>query len=149
MKDYVVGFAFDTADTGDVVLIEKQKPEWQKGLLNGVGGKMEARETPQSAMEREFKEEAGVLVYAMRWRHYATMSNRKHWTCRCFAAQLTPEEFKQVETCEAEKIVTCPTNIQSGVLTNLRWLIPMALDALKDDELYSADIQYAPTETRV
>jgi 8-oxo-dGTP diphosphatase len=41
---YVLGFLFDPSQK-DVVLIKKLKPEWQKGKLNGVGGKIEEGES--------------------------------------------------------------------------------------------------------
>ena len=61
-QKYVVGFMLDPT-LSKVVLIRKQKPEWQVGLLNGVGGKVGDNipgETPEQAIHREFKEEAGV-----------------------------------------------------------------------------------------
>ena len=62
MKKYVLGFAF-SSDGKRVVLIEKTKPEFLKGLWNGVGGKIEEYdETPAHAMEREFWEETGVKL---------------------------------------------------------------------------------------
>ena len=59
---YVVGFLFNP-DMTEVVLIKKNRPDWQKGLLNGVGGKIESGEDPITAMIREFKEETGVEIY--------------------------------------------------------------------------------------
>lgn len=60
MKQYVLGFAF-SRDKKDVILISKLRPDWQKGKLNGVGGKVEFEDASQlSAMYREFKEETGV-----------------------------------------------------------------------------------------
>lgn len=56
---YVVGFAF-TKDLKRVLLINKNKPEWQKGFLNGVGGKIKSNETPLKAMQRETMEEVGL-----------------------------------------------------------------------------------------
>jgi 8-oxo-dGTP pyrophosphatase MutT (NUDIX family) len=53
---YVVGFLF-SEDESRVLLVWKNRPAWQDGKLNGVGGKIEAGETPLQAMEREFKEE--------------------------------------------------------------------------------------------
>jgi len=53
---YVVGFLF-SEDQSRVLLVWKNRPAWQNGKLNGVGGKIEAGETPLQAMEREFKEE--------------------------------------------------------------------------------------------
>lgn len=55
---YVVAFIFDYGN--NVWLIRKQKPEWQKGCLNGIGGKIEEEELPTQAMYRELWEETGV-----------------------------------------------------------------------------------------
>ena len=41
---YVLGFLFRDNCTS-VVLIRKDKPRWQAGLLNGVGGKINDGET--------------------------------------------------------------------------------------------------------
>jgi len=60
MIKYVLGFAFD--DLGRVALVQKERPAWQSGKLNGLGGHIEPRETALDAMVREFHEEAGVVV---------------------------------------------------------------------------------------
>lgn len=59
MEKYVVIFLF-TFDKKKVWLIKKEKPDWQKGCLNGIGGKVEEGESPLDAAYRELKEEAGV-----------------------------------------------------------------------------------------
>ncbi len=60
MKKYTLGFAFDKKGE-KVVLIEKTKPEFLKGLWNGVGGKIEDIDsTPLDGMIREFWEETGT-----------------------------------------------------------------------------------------
>jgi 8-oxo-dGTP pyrophosphatase MutT (NUDIX family) len=46
----------------ELVLIEKNKPDWQKGKLNLPGGKVEENESPMTAAVRELKEETN-LVY--------------------------------------------------------------------------------------
>ena len=57
VKDrYVLGFVF-SLDASRVLLIWKNRPEWQKGKLNGIGGKIEEGELPIDAMKREFSEE--------------------------------------------------------------------------------------------
>jgi len=38
--DSVAGFLL-SEDRGQVALVEKIKPEWQRGLLNGMGGEIE------------------------------------------------------------------------------------------------------------
>ena len=44
----------------EVLLVLKDKPEFQKGRLNLVGGKVEANEAPYDAAIRELKEETGL-----------------------------------------------------------------------------------------
>lgn len=60
MNKYVLGFAFDDLDR--VALIQKERPAWQAGKLNGVGGRIEGREEVLDAMVREFHEETGVVL---------------------------------------------------------------------------------------
>ena len=45
MTEYVCGFAFDNTKQY-VTLIEKKRPNWQAGYLNGVGGHIEEGEVP-------------------------------------------------------------------------------------------------------
>lgn len=58
MKTYVLGFCFNPS-LDKVVLIRKNRPDWQLGKLNGVGGHVKPGETTQAAMTREFREETG------------------------------------------------------------------------------------------
>ena len=51
MNNYVLGFAFNK-NFREVLLILKNKPQWQKGLYNGIGGKIEEGELPIEAMVR-------------------------------------------------------------------------------------------------
>lgn len=44
----------------EILLIEKNRPNWQKGKLNLLGGKIEDDESPENAALRELKEEAGL-----------------------------------------------------------------------------------------
>ena len=43
-----------------VLLVRKDRPKWQKGRYNLVGGKIEKGETPIEAAVRELKEETGL-----------------------------------------------------------------------------------------
>jgi 8-oxo-dGTP diphosphatase len=58
---FVLGFCFDFG-YHNVLLIEKSRPTWQAGKLNGIGGKIEEGESPRVAMAREFQEETGGMV---------------------------------------------------------------------------------------
>lgn len=70
IKEYVVTFLFTTS-MDKVWMVEKQKPEWQKGCLNGIGGKIEKDELPKEAAIRELKEEANYFYCVLcltKWR---------------------------------------------------------------------------------
>jgi 8-oxo-dGTP diphosphatase len=58
MKKYVVGLIFDN-ELKNILMLKRMKAPYQD-LYNGVGGKMEERETPKQAMIREIEEETGL-----------------------------------------------------------------------------------------
>ena len=77
-KQYVLGFIFNYA--GDILLIEKKRPEWQAGLLNGVGGKIEPFELPKAAMSRETKEETELNIPEDYWRFVCLIEGEDYQT---------------------------------------------------------------------
>jgi len=122
MKRYVVGFLFRNNGT-EVALVRKLKPEWQRGRLNGIGGKIEPNEDSRAAMVREFAEETGATVDD--WRAFAWL--RGHgWEVDMYVSHAPAE----VRTVEEEEIAWFPVAEIPFLPTipNLRWLIPMALD---------------------
>lgn len=122
-QDYVVGFLFRLGGD-EVALIRKNKPAFQKGLLNGVGGKVEPDELPISAMIREFEEEAGA--YILGWRHYATMTLKDGGKVYFFESH----EEAELESKTDEEVSWYPVAHlrQYGILSSLSWLVPLALD---------------------
>ena len=62
MKNYTVAFIF-TPSLDKVLLIHKISPEWQRGKLNGIGGKIEPNETNLACIIREVKEETNLQIY--------------------------------------------------------------------------------------
>jgi 8-oxo-dGTP diphosphatase len=126
MKRYVAGFLFRfdlILEEFQVALIRKLKPEWQKGRLNAIGGKIEDGETPFEAMVREFREEAGAVVTD--WRYFCGLRGLD-WEVYFFASHSGVE----VETQEEEKIDWYDVDRirWEGPMPNLLWLVPMALD---------------------
>ena len=83
MKEYVLGFAFDLKKN-KVLLLEKEKPIEQKGLLNGIGGKVELNEDDLEAIIREFFEETGIQTVDQDWVKVGTM-NYDHFKIHLFA----------------------------------------------------------------
>ncbi len=131
---YVVGFLFNE-HADEVVLIEKKRPAWQAGKLNGVGGKIRDDESPTEAMRREFREEAGVYVHG--WREFCEL-----WSgdavIHFFTATLPPEDGPHddgVTIVSSTDELVCwykVADIRSAhpgypLVSNVPWLMTLAL----------------------
>ncbi len=72
---YTVGLIFDTR-LENVVLLRKNRPRWQEGKLNGIGGRVEEGDYPErtsgdpqeiayrNCMIREANEEVGESIHS-------------------------------------------------------------------------------------
>ena len=128
---YVAGLLFD--DTGSrVALVRKNRPAWQAGKLNAIGGKIEAGESPGIAMMREFEEETGVHIPPNLWSPIAVLTGDT-FQVHFFSAR--SHMIDDVQTMEDETIERHEVGGKWGVLThphdlipNLRVIIPLALD---------------------
>ena len=138
VNQYVVGFMFD--DLGErVVLISKNRPEWQAGKLNGVGGKVEPNELDTSAMIREFREETGVSTDYLDWDLFASMSGTDFEIS--FFRAFNSSYYEQAETVTDEKIekwYVTEHKVAGPTIPNLNYLLPMALNK----NLYYAALTY-------
>ncbi len=135
---YVAGFLF-SEDREQVVLVEKIQPEWQRGRLNGVGGKVEPTDdSPTAAMVREFEEETGWLV--REWEMFCQVKRRGDLTC--FFRAFAEGSIEQVSGREAEEIAAYPVSGVAGLNTmaNLGCLIPLALDGAAKNAI----VEYTP-----
>ena len=106
-------------------MILKQKPEWQNGKLNGIGGKIEPGEQPIQAMRREFKEEAGAKI--VKWENFCNLnSSDGSWYVYFFCSF----EPATITTMESEEVGWYPVNkiLELSTIPNLKWLIPLAID---------------------
>ncbi len=124
--EYVVTFLFNH-DSTKVWLIEKQKPDWQKGLLNGIGGKIEIGETPTDAAFRELKEEAGYYGSVITEVGYMEGINNdgSQFRVEIFAGRTNEKLY----TIEKEKIVL--VNIKDLPLKKTIGNVPMLIEACK------------------
>ena len=142
MISYCLGFAF-TDDDHFVVLIRKNKPAWQKGLLNGVGGKIDDYETAHDAMVREFREETGITHHHwtrvtqmnFQWKSFPTVRFAET-VVHCFATRLPKGNDNLTQTTDEQVGLFSVTDARNHpkIIPNLRWLIPMALHALDNDD---------------
>ena len=130
---YVVGFLFSPSML-EVALIRKNKPEWQRGSLNGIGGKVEDEETPEQAMRREFSEEADYAGgHSLAWKHFCSMSGINNdgssFGIDFFYAVGEPNRIASKE--EEEIHVFYSPEICSGdykTVGNVPWLVALARD---------------------
>lgn len=129
MTKYVCGFYFDhTLDR--VVLIWKNKPKWQAGKLNGVGGKVEPLETHHEAMRREFREETGIDH--PEWNILIRLGG-DDWLVDFYCAIGRVDDFEYAETKEEEEVAKIYVDRLDDFdyVPNLQWLVPMAVHKLK------------------
>jgi 8-oxo-dGTP pyrophosphatase MutT (NUDIX family) len=137
MKTYVLGFCFDQ-DLKNVVLIRKNRPTFQKDLLNGLGGELNEGEQMRDGMTREFREEAGVDTECSAWKHFGHFYGKGFRVC-CFALR-DQRSFDMAKTMTDEHIEKHFVVGVSGwdTVDNLDWLIPMAIDALRSNGMAMA-----------
>ena len=133
MKRMVLGFCFSD-DKKSVVLIRKNRPVWQEGRFNGVGGKVEEGESDLDAMIREFREETGVETFAFDWRPFCSfggLGTHGQFHIECYVC-ICEEYFREAHTTTDEEIhrVSLNTVYQEGfpALNKLQWMVALALD---------------------
>jgi 8-oxo-dGTP diphosphatase len=128
MQKYVLGFMF-SPDYKNVLLIEKNRPEWQRGKINGVGGKVGNGERYENAMVREFQEETGVTTLSTDWNWLCQFGDDTYlvevfWT--------TSEDWNKAESITDETIfkasVALLNNYSDSLLPNVKWMVPLAID---------------------
>jgi 8-oxo-dGTP diphosphatase len=138
-KKLVLGFVFNK-NLKKVVLIHKNRPEWQKGKLNAIGGKLKIDETKKSAMVREFFEETGAKTLAKDWIEFGKMietGKEIYLFTTIFNGNISlvkTNTDEEIQWCDAH---TLPRNI----MTNLSWLIPLAIDKLQNKEIEHVTVQ--------
>jgi 8-oxo-dGTP diphosphatase len=120
---YCVGFMF--SEDGRILLVQKNRPQWQAGLLNGIGGKVEKGEVPMQAMVREFEEETGIREEG--WEYFAQLRG-DDFVVVFYRVMVTNEVLDSARTMTDEHIVSMDIQavIPFGAVPNLAWLIPMA-----------------------
>lgn len=139
MQEYVIGLLFDRTFTV-VGLIRKNRPAWQAGKLNGIGGKVEGQESPINALVREFEEETSYTSKPEDWNYYAKITG-KDFVIYCFAAIGTPHTLKTMED-EVVEIVNLKDITREEVVENLPRLISLGLAHLQCEHPSFTEITY-------
>jgi len=146
-----VGFVF-SEDLKNVLLLRKARPAWQSGLLNGIGGHCEHDDlTFASTMRRECFEEAGLDIPVDKWVMFAQLYdfNEGDWMVVAFCAiapyldlehavKFTKDKDERIEIISVDSL-----QVQDRILSNARWLVPMAIDKLSNPRTFKmGDIRY-------
>lgn len=131
--EYVVGFAFDSTQS-NLMMIRKNRPDWMAGRLNGIGGKIEAGETPIQAMVRECQEEADITIE--NWELFHTISFENGDKLYAFVTQNNQIENAITKTDELVMIV--PTEIipQLDLVNGTMELIQTAIKHINQNECH-------------
>lgn len=110
-----------------ILLIQKNKPEWQKGLLNGIGGKIEYWETAKQAAVREVEEETGIKLDFNEIRRFGYLRG-KDWEVVCYKGFTDKILDAQTTTEEEVKLLSYSTfnEWKHQCIPNLEWILPAA-----------------------
>ncbi len=103
MKKYTLGIAV-TEDS--LVLVKKNRPEWQAGKYNFVGGKVEEGESPIKCVVREFFEETGVKIPANSWRSIGSLYRPRDFQVYMYVTAHKNVELVKTMTDEEIVLVT-------------------------------------------
>ena len=148
---YVNGFLFDPT-LSLVVLMRKNKPVHQEGLMNGIGGKIEPGETPLQAMVREFKEEAWPNPkLKLDWKHFATMvwKSRNHPNgaeMHLFRATGNVHAARSLTAEKVEVVNVSELMDRCDAIFNVRFMIQMARSFYFGDEFSHYVVQGVPSK---
>ncbi len=124
---YVLGLIFDAARR-NVLLIRKNRPAFQAGRLNGLGGKVELGESPFQAIVREINEEANLVTTPEQWSFFGVMEG-VGFAVHCFHAQVADLGLATAMTDESLVVLSVDDpRIHHEGLSNLTAVLSAALD---------------------
>jgi 8-oxo-dGTP pyrophosphatase MutT (NUDIX family) len=126
-----------------VLLVQKNKPEWQKGYLNLIGGVVEPGETPFNAAIRELKEESGYEPYCPDGDPVQWMGTIECDDCRVHCYKVVVDIYSQPEPMpregETEIVRWYPWRLvrkDKRLVPSLRVVLPMMMAGVYDWKLY-------------
>ena len=111
MMRVVVGII---TDNKEILLLRKNNPDWQKGLYNGIGGKVELNTTPLETIIKKCQEELGANI--SNWIELDSEISSSGIEIVYFLTTLNEGEIKKLqsqtdERAELFSINNLPTNI--------------------------------------
>lgn len=140
MTYYTLGFLFNQ-NLSQVLLIHKLSPEWQKGQINGLGGKFEAGESAQECITREVSEETSLITQPNDWQKMGELQSAQ------FQVEVLTMVYEGAETAakslEAQQVEWFSVdNLPKNCMSNLTWLIPLCKDGLETKKIKNFAANY-------
>lgn len=115
-------------DGDNILLIRKNRPAWQYGKINIVGGKVEDGESPKVAAIREVFEETGLIIDDPRM--FCELTTKFPGQARVFffVSETNIELYKQKTDEKLVKMKISSLLSNEDIIPNLKYLIFLALD---------------------
>jgi 8-oxo-dGTP diphosphatase len=114
-----------SADHRQMVLMRRTRPAGQAGRVNALGGKLLPGESVAAAARREVREECGVDV--SEWGEVLVWEDAEYVM---HVMRGDSEKVHEARTLEDQEVFLAEVNaLPDNVIDNLRWLVPLALDA--------------------
>lgn len=141
MKEFSLGFIFD-ASHKKVLLVHKEKPDWQKGKINGIGGKLEQGESPVACIARETREESCLNIPEENWTFLGLLSTKDSWRIHTYMTTYEGNmtdaqkgDHEEIEWFSSEKL-------PPECIPNLTWIIPFAQEQFMATHTCTFDVVY-------
>ena len=122
---YVLALLF-TPDARRVVLMRKERPAWQAGRVNALGGKLLPGESAAEAASREVREEAAARVPVGAWHELVVWRDPVYRMHVLSAFHPAADGARTAE--DQEVFLADVDDLPAACIENLRWLVPLALD---------------------
>lgn len=140
MKQYTLGFVFDEK-LERVLLMHKNRPDWQVGKINGLGGKIESGESSKECIAREVEEESGLKIAKEDWIYLGRL-NARDWYVDVFTYIWTGS-LSEAKTITDEQIEWFEVNnLPQNIIPNLGWIIPLVVDRIMHNDFNLISVEY-------
>lgn len=106
-------------DNKEILLLKKNNPDWQKGLYNGIGGKVELNTTPLETIIKKCQEELGVNI--LNWIELDSEISSSGIEIVYFLTTLNEGEIKKLQSQTDERVeLFSINNLPTNILQDLK-----------------------------